>query len=81
MSRTYTVPHHINVAQLREEAHARRVVLRQAGLTTYALGRRGGVKGITCLCCGLGSAHPTDIRERYCGFCNAYHDDVPGKEE
>ncbi|MFW5941909.1 MAG: hypothetical protein ACOCXI_08920 [Chloroflexota bacterium] len=80
MSRRYKVPNHVNVRQLRKQADARRRVLRQAGLRTYEIGRRAGAVGIVCLCCGLGSAHPQDVRQRYCGFCNAFHDDVPEEQ-
>lgn len=31
---------------------------------------------ITCPRCRLTSYHPSDIRERYCGFCHRFHDDL-----
>jgi protein-arginine kinase activator protein McsA len=31
---------------------------------------------ITCPRCGMTSYNPNDIRERYCGNCHAYHDDI-----
>jgi hypothetical protein len=67
-------------AKLFEQADARRRVLRNAGLTTFVIGRRGGQAAIVCLCCGLGSSNPNDIERRYCGFCKAFHDDVPPAE-
>jgi hypothetical protein len=33
---------------------------------------------ITCPHCHLTSYHPSDIRERYCGYCHRFHDDPPG---
>lgn len=61
----------------REEANARRRVLRQAGLTTFVVGMRGGEVGIICLCCGLGSSNLDDVAEEYCGFCGVFHEFVP----
>lgn len=31
---------------------------------------------ISCPRCGHTSHHPSDIRERYCGACHAFHDDM-----
>jgi hypothetical protein len=31
---------------------------------------------ITCLICGATSPNPNDVRLRYCGSCNVFHDDV-----
>lgn len=31
---------------------------------------------IYCPRCGKRSWNPTDVRERYCGYCRAFHDDV-----
>lgn len=69
-----TVP---NIEQLKAEAAQRRQVLRAAGLTTYQIGTRSDQLSIICLCCGLGSSHPIDIKQRYCGFCKAFHDEEP----
>jgi ribosomal protein L37E len=33
-------------------------------------------KAITCHRCGLTSHNLHDVRHRYCGRCNIYHDDV-----
>jgi hypothetical protein len=72
--RVYVTPGEIReVALLKRQAQRRRAALVQAGCSTYALGRRGGTEAIQCLCCGLGSGHPTDIAERFCGFCQAWH--------
>lgn len=31
---------------------------------------------IVCPKCGRVSHHPRDIQERYCGYCNGFHDDL-----
>ncbi len=36
----------------------------------------GRLRSITCLVCGSTSFHGDDIRQRYCGYCHAFHDDV-----
>lgn len=56
-------------------AARRRAALTAAGCATYTLGQRGGHPGIVCLCCGLGSSHPDDLAQKYCGFCAAFHTD------
>jgi hypothetical protein len=60
-------------ARLRAQADRRRVALEARGCQTYVVGMRGGQAAIVCLCCGLGSANPQDIAEKYCGFCHAWH--------
>lgn len=78
----YKLPYGLgDLDQLRRDAQARRKVLRQAGLTTYTIGLRDDLTCIVCLCCGLGSFNPNDVEERFCGFCNRFHDDVPTEEE
>lgn len=57
----------------RAEAQRRREALEHGGCATYALGVPGMAERIVCLCCGLPSSNPTDIAERYCGFCSEYH--------
>jgi hypothetical protein len=39
-------------------------------------------QAIRCETCGHVSFNPNDIREKYCGFCHAYHDedDRPGRQ-
>ena len=32
---------------------------------------------ITCPQCGMTSHNPNDERERYCGNCHQYHDQMP----
>lgn len=32
---------------------------------------------ITCPQCKRTSYHPEDIRQRYCGACHAFHDELP----
>ena len=34
-----------------------------------------GGQVIICLTCGTKSYSPEDVRNRFCGFCNAYHPD------
>lgn len=58
---------------LREDAHRRRRALDAGGCQSYTIGMRGGQPAIVCLCCGLGSAHPQDIQEKFCGFCRTWH--------
>lgn len=31
---------------------------------------------IACPKCGMVSFNPNDVRERYCGACHAFHDDL-----
>jgi hypothetical protein len=61
----------------RELAHAqaaqRRTALIAGGCSTYIIGWRDGLPRILCLCCGLGTQNSRDIKERYCGYCRAYH--------
>ena len=63
----------VDVDTLRTQAARRRKALANAGCSTYAIGERGGQAAIMCLCCGLGSNHPDDIANRYCGFCHEFH--------
>jgi hypothetical protein len=57
----------------RERAQRRRAALVAAGCATYELGVRDGMDVIQCLCCGLGSNHPQDVAQRYCGYCHEFH--------
>lgn len=34
-----------------------------------------GMSAIQCLLCGHTSHNRTDVKQRYCGHCNVYHDD------
>lgn len=80
IKRTYSLPAGlVDPEPLRKEAARRRQALRDAGCSTYVIGVRGGAPGIVCLCCGLGSSNRSDIEERYCGFCKAFH--VDAREE
>lgn len=72
IKRAYTLPPEV-AADRQQKAQRRRKALVAAGCATYELGLRGGEKAIQCLCCGLGSNNPTDISERYCGFCKEFH--------
>lgn len=60
-------------AARREKAQRRRAALVAAGCATYEMGFRGGESAIQCLCCGLGSNHPQDVAQRYCGYCHEFH--------
>jgi len=79
--RSYTFPPDLNVAELRQQASARRSALVAAGCSTYVLGWRDGLPRILCLCCGLGSENTRDIQERYCGLCRSFHAEWAGEEE
>lgn len=70
--RRWKIPPEIrDPATLRAQADRRRTALVQAGCQTFTVGMRGGQAAIVCLCCGLGSANPHDIAEKWCGFCKA----------
>jgi hypothetical protein len=43
--------------------------------TPYVISSDG--TAITCPRCGRTSHNPNDVRERYCGFCHAFHEDAP----
>jgi hypothetical protein len=62
-----------DIARLRAEAGRRRRALDAAGCQTFVVGMRGGSPAIVCLCCGLGSAHPRDLQQGWCPFCEAWH--------
>lgn len=74
LKRTYTIPPEVG-ADRKIKAARRRQALTAAGCATYELGYRAGEKAIQCLCCGLGSSDPTDIQNRYCGFCKDFHNE------
>lgn len=78
MPRVYHTPTKTNTDELKAQAARRRQALIAGGCSTYALGIRNDRSAIQCLCCGLGSLHPRDIRERYCGFCHAFHTEWQG---
>jgi len=76
----YQAPPDVEVEKLKRQAQRRRKALTAAGCSTYSLGFRPpsnllgmGAAPIVCLCCGLGSVNPSDITERYCGFCHEFH--------
>lgn len=78
----YRIPDDVAPEQRRKDAQKRRDALRKAGCATFELGHKGGQPSIVCLCCGLGSCHPEDIRNLYCGFCRAWHSLwMPAKEQ
>lgn len=78
---TYKIPPDVETTSRLREARTRRNALRAAGCSTYQLGLRDGQEVILCLCCGLGSAHWQDIRQRYCGFCQATHSEWDSSPE
>jgi hypothetical protein len=41
---------------------------------SYRLGEGRPPASITCLVCQKTSYHPTDVSERYCGYCHQFHD-------
>jgi len=34
------------------------------------------IESVTCPVCGKTSFNPNDVRERYCGNCHMFHDDM-----
>lgn len=36
----------------------------------------GSGKSIQCLVCGTTSYNPSDVAQRYCGFCHVFHEDA-----
>ena len=78
---TYVHPAEINFEETKRRAAARRNALVAAGCSTYVMGLRGGQPAIQCLCCGLGSSSFQDIKNRYCGFCHAVHEEWTAKNE
>jgi hypothetical protein len=63
---------------LRGHAAKRRAALVAGGCATYTLGYRDTIPSIVCLCCGLGSTHPQDVTQRFCGFCHEWHSEWSG---
>jgi hypothetical protein len=43
-------------------------------VSTYRVAEDG--KSITCLRCNRTSHHPKDVKNHYCGWCCAFHDDI-----
>lgn len=73
MDRRYQYPSEVEIQKLKGEAAKRRAALKQGGCSTYSTGFRSANPAIICLCCGLGSSNPHDIRQKYCGFCHEFH--------
>lgn len=44
-------------------------------MKTYTLSEDGN--SITCALCGMRSYNPSDIKHKYCGACNVFHEDLP----
>lgn len=75
----YKIPKAVDPAKTKYEAGLRREALEAAGVATYVIGMREGHPSIMCMCCGLGSHHPQDIDNRFCGFCKRTHSEwAPG---
>jgi ribosomal protein L37E len=64
-----------DMAQHKRRADRRRAALVEYGCATYWLVHREKRPAIRCLCCGIDSYNPTDIAEKFCGFCDAWHTD------
>ena len=47
------------------------------GYEVYAAPTAAGGKAIRCMRCGMLSAHPRDVAERYCAHCCSFHEGVP----
>ena len=62
-----------DVDKLRRDGARRRFALMAGGCRTYTWTQRVGRMAILCLCCGLASANPNDMQQRYCGLCSEYH--------
>lgn len=60
-------------AGLRLMANRRRIALTDVGCATYILGSKPGQDNILCVCCGMLSYNPNDIKNKFCAFCNEYH--------
>lgn len=76
MKREYIIPGNVDKDRLLIEAKKRREALVNAGCDTYVFGLKNGMSAILCLCCGLGSCNLNDIKLKYCGFCNVFHQEV-----
>lgn len=50
-----------------------REVLTAAGCGTYIRFNRDGTEFILCRACGLATSYGPDVKNRFCGFCNATH--------
>ena len=42
---------------------------------------RAEAEAIFCRCCGMTSCNPTDVAERYCGYCGVFHEEPIGRKE
>lgn len=71
--RSYQYPSETDIQKLKDEAAKRRGALKAGGCSTYSTGFRAGNQAIVCLCCGLGSNHPKDVEQKYCGFCHEFY--------
>ena len=43
-------------------------------IPTYSISADG--KSFTCFACQRTSYNPEDVKNHYCGFCHAHHDDI-----
>ena len=70
-----------DVDTLRRDGARRRFALMAGGCRTYTWTQRVGRMAILCLCCGLASANPNDMQQRYCGMCQEYHTEWRDEDE
>lgn len=63
--------------KLLNRAKTRRLVLTNVGCSTYriAYDREADQRVIVCLCCGTVSYNPSDVVNKYCGFCCLFHEE------
>lgn len=64
-----------NEAGHKRHAEQRRAALLEYGCATYEYRHRLGHFVILCLCCGFVSRHPADIEQKFCGYCDFFHDE------
>jgi len=63
-----------NLAEIEKAAASKGYVL-NGPTVTYRIEQQGAA--ITCLRCGVTSHHPEDVKNRYCGRCHVFHEDIP----
>lgn len=52
-----------------DSVHGPNVVVSKDGEVTFP-------QSITCPACGMTSHNPNDVKEKYCGNCHKYYDDM-----
>lgn len=48
--------------------------MNETEIKTYVISEDG--RSIQCLGCGFTSYHPMDVKEKYCGHCHVFHEDI-----